>query len=114
MALSYDGRYLAAHSSNRRFVTVWDTSTGAELTEIKQDAQYPSVEHIAFSPNGKWFAVVWGGEIVLFETATWKRTSSFSREFHTIVEGELTFSPDSKELAIAGGTVSLIEYQQGS
>jgi WD40 repeat protein len=113
MALSYDGRYFAAHSSNRRFVTVWDTSTGAELTEIKQDAQYPSVEHIAFSPNGKWFAVVWGGEIVLFETATWKRTSSFSREFHTIVEGELTFSPDSKELAIAGGNVSLIEVPTG-
>ncbi len=24
MALSYDGRYFAAHSSNRRFVTIWD------------------------------------------------------------------------------------------
>lgn len=113
MALSYDGRYFAAHSSNRRFVTIWDTSSGTELTEIKQDVQYPAVGHIAFSANGKWFAVQWGGEIVLFETATWKRTSSFSREFHSIVEGELTFSPDSKELAIAGGTVSLIEVPTG-
>jgi len=113
MALSHDGRYFAAHSSNRRFVTIWDTSSGTELAEIKQDVEYPSVEHIAFSPDSKWFAVVWGHEIVLFETATWKRTSSFSREFHSIVEGELTFSPDSKELAVAGGTVSLIEVPSG-
>lgn len=113
IALSYDGRYLAAHSSNRRFVTIWDTSTGAELTEIRQDVQLPSVGHIAFSPNGKWFAVQWRGEIVLFESGTWKRTSSFSRGFRSIVEGELIFSPDSKELAIAGGAVSLIEVPTG-
>lgn len=113
MALSYDGRYFAAHSSNRRFVTIWDTSSGAELTEIKQDVQYPSVGHIAFSPNGKWFALQWGGEIVLFETATWKRTSSFSQEIRSTMDGELIFSPDSKELAIAGGTVSLIDVPTG-
>ena len=113
MALSYDGRYFAAHSSNRRFVTIWDTSTGAELTQIKQDVQYPSVGHIAFSPNSKWFAVQWNGEIVLFETATWKRTGSFPKGIPSIVEGELTFSTDSTELAIAGGTVSVIDVPTG-
>jgi len=113
IALSHDGRYLAAHSSNRRFVTIWDTSTGAEVTEIKQDVEYPSVGHIAFSPDGKWFAAQQGRDIVFFETANWKRAGSFSRDFVSIVEGELTFSPDSKELAVAGGTVNAIEVPTG-
>jgi WD40 repeat protein len=113
IALSPDGRYLAAHSSNRRFVTIWDTSTGAEVTEIKQDVEYPSVGHIAFSPDGKWFAAQQGRDIVFFETANWKRAGSFSRDFVSIVEGELTFSPNSKELAVAGGTVNVIEVPTG-
>jgi WD40 repeat protein len=109
MVLSPDGRYLAAHSSNRRFVTVWDTASGAELTEIKQNVEYPAVGQLAFSPDGKWLAVQYSGEIALFETAAWKRVSSFPDNSGSGPSSELVFTPDSRELAIASATVNLID-----
>jgi WD40 repeat protein len=112
MAFSPDGRYFAAHSSNRRFVTVWNTASGVEVTEIKQDVQYPSVGRIAFSPDGRQFAVEQGSEIVLYETASWKRTGSFHPQEGNSTR-ELVFSPDSKELAINSDTVSLIDALTG-
>ncbi|HEV2115684.1 MAG TPA: WD40 repeat domain-containing protein [Terriglobales bacterium] len=113
MALSPDGRYLAAHSSDRRFVTVWDTASGAELTEIKQNVQYPAVGLLAFSPDGKWLAVQYSGEIALFETATWKRVSSFPDNSRSGPSSGLAFTPDSRELATASETVSVIDVATG-
>jgi WD40 repeat protein len=111
MVLSPDGRYLAAHSSNRRFVTVWDTASGSEVTEIKQEVRNPSVGHISFSPDGKWLAVQYSKEAVLFETATWKRTSSLPLDLGSVFSGELVFSPDSRALAVAGHAISLINVE---
>ncbi|HKW27464.1 MAG TPA: WD40 repeat domain-containing protein [Terriglobales bacterium] len=113
MVLSPDGRYLAAHSSNRRFVTVWDTASGAELTEIRQNVQYPSVGQLAFSPDGRWLAVQYSGEIALFETATWKRVSSSPYNSGFGSSGDLVFTPDSRVLAIASETVSVVDVATG-
>jgi WD40 repeat protein len=113
MVLSSDGRYLAAHSSDRRFVTVWDTASGAELTEIKQNVQYPSVGQLAFSPDGRWLAVQYSSEIALFETATWKRVSSFLDNSGSGPFSELAFTPDSRALAVASATVNLIDIATG-
>lgn len=113
MVLSPDGRYLAAHSSDRRFVTVWDTTSGAELTEIKQNVQYPSVGQLAFSPDGRWLAVQYSGEIALFETATWKRVSSLPDNSGSGPSGDLVFTPDSRALAVASATVNLIDIATG-
>ncbi len=113
MVLSPDGRYLAAHSSDRRFVTVWDTASGAEVTEIKQKVQYPSVGQLTFSPDGKWLAVQYSGEIALFETPTWKRVSSFPDNSGSGPFSELAFTPDSRALAITSGTVNLVDVATG-
>jgi WD40 repeat protein len=113
MVLSPDGRYLAAHSSNRRFVTVWDAASGAELTEIKQDVQYPSVGQLAFSPDGRWLAVRYSGEIALFDSTTWKKTTSFASGEGEGDDGELVFSPDGRELAVAGHAVRVIDAATG-
>jgi WD40 repeat protein len=116
MALSPDARYLAVHSSNRRFVTVWDTTSGKELTEItRQNTNYASgVGHMAFSPNGKWLAVQYDhDEVDLFSTATWKPTVSVKMEFRSLLHGQLAFSPDSKVLAIAGQSVRFINVDSG-
>ena len=113
MVLSPDGRYLAAHSSDRRFVTVWDTASGAELTEIKQNIQYPSVGQLAFSPDGKWLAVQYSGEIALFDTATWKRVSSFPDNSGSGPSSELVFTPNSRALAITSGAVNLVDVATG-
>jgi len=115
MALSPDGRYLAAHASNRRFVTVWDAASGKEVTEINhQDAKYaPGVGHMSFSPDGKWLAVQYGHEVDLFATTTWKPTISAKMEFRSLLHGQLAFSPDSKMLAIAGQSVRLINVDSG-
>ena len=113
MVLSPDGRYLAAHSSDRRFVTVWHTASGAELTEIKQNVQYPTVGQLAFSPDGKWLAVQYSGEIALFDTATWKRASSFPDNSGSGPFSELVFTPNSRALAITSGAVNLVDVATG-
>ncbi|HKT69505.1 MAG TPA: WD40 repeat domain-containing protein, partial [Terriglobales bacterium] len=113
MVLSPDGRYLAAHSSDRRFVTVWDTASGAELTEIKQNVQYPSVGQLAFSPEGKWLAVRYSGEIALFDTTGWKQADSFATGDGEGDYGELVFSPDGRELAVAGQAVRILDAATG-
>jgi len=113
MVLSPDGRYLAAHSSDRRFVTVWDTASGAELTEIKQNVQYPSVGQLAFSPDGRWLAVRYSGEIALFDTTAWKKTNSFATSDGEGDYGELVFSPDGRELAVAGHAVRVVDAATG-
>jgi WD40 repeat protein len=113
MVLSPDGRYLAAHSSDRRFVTVWDTASGAELTEIKQNVQYPSVGQLAFSPDGRWLAVRYTAETALFDTRAWKRVISFATGGGEGDNDELVFSSDSRELAIGGDSVRIFDVDTG-
>jgi len=114
MALSPDGKYFAAHSGNRQFVTIWDTSSGKIVTEINHASPVGSwLSFTLFSPDGKWLAVQYGSQVVLYDTATWQPSISLTETLRSTEYGQLAFSPDSKLLAIAGESVSLMDVETG-
>ncbi len=114
MAFSPDARFFAAHSGNRQYVTVWETSSGREVAELKQDVQYPWVDQITFSPDDKWLAVEFPSEIALYETKGWTRPKSLPLEQTLSNRTEIVFSPDSALLAEVAGSVKLVDIQSGS
>jgi WD40 repeat protein len=57
LALSPDGKRLAASALARQYVAVWDTETGKQVARLDHD--FP-VESVAFTPDGK-SVVTFGG-----------------------------------------------------
>ena len=69
VALSLDGRLVAAIDAAGSMAHVWDAITGAPLAELRNDPmEFPG---LAFSADGHWLATT-GGEVVrVFDTHTW-------------------------------------------
>lgn len=69
LALSPSGHAIAAIDNLGKVAHVWDTATGAMLAELVNDgSEFPS---IAFSSDGRWLATSGGGDVRVFNTATW-------------------------------------------
>ncbi|MCW3099736.1 MAG: smc 3 [Chthonomonadaceae bacterium] len=99
-ALAYapDGKRLAA--GGYRCVRLLDPMTGAVMQTIPGPAD--QVQALAWSSDGKLLAAGGGvpgkaGEIVLFDTATWKPLRSLTE--HTEVVYAVAFRPNTHELA---------------
>jgi len=69
VAISPDGKLVAAIELAGVVAHVWDASTGAPLAELRNDASgFPS---LAFSSDGQWLATNGGDDVRVFDTRTW-------------------------------------------
>jgi WD40 repeat protein len=108
LALSPDGKTLAAvfDKGERQLVEFWDLATEkrrATLAHPGTDVPVP----VAFAPDGKTVATGAGdGTIRVWDAATGGRRTTLGK--HTLPVVALTFSPDGKALASAGGIPNVV------
>jgi WD40 repeat protein len=70
VALSPDGRLVAAIDDRGDATRVWDAATGATVAEARNDGQgFPA---LAFSADGHWLAATGGGDVRVLDARTWR------------------------------------------
>src|SRR5262249_10999538 len=96
---SPDGKMLAS-SGNGDAVRLWDATNWKELRTI--GGPQPSVESLAFCPNGKCLASADSVHrtVILWEVASGKEVRRFGEQKHPI--RKVLFSPDGKNLLASG------------
>ncbi|TMQ09175.1 MAG: hypothetical protein E6J91_31065, partial [Deltaproteobacteria bacterium] len=70
VALSSDGKLVAAIDAKGDVAHVWDAITGALVAEIRNDGLESS--GLAFSPDGRWLATTGGSDVHVLDTRTWR------------------------------------------
>jgi WD40 repeat protein len=70
---------------------------------------------IAWSPDGKWFAIGAGMGVDLYETKTWKQERFFELDINGLAQAAVAFSPDSQLVAATSrsGAVRLWDISSG-
>jgi RNA polymerase sigma factor (sigma-70 family) len=99
LAFSPDGRFLASIVGDRRSAQVWDLTTGAVLLKVLAGNTCNTVVG-AFSPDGRTFAFGDGGQIRMWDTATWKEGIGIPVVAPSGLE-RLEYSPDGRTIGIA-------------
>lgn len=99
LAFSPDGRFLAAIAPSDRRAQVFDVETGAQLLKVKAGNACNTVAGV-FSPNGRDFAFGDGGQIRIWDTATWKEGIGIQVVAPSGLE-HLEYSPDGRMIASA-------------
>jgi WD40 repeat protein len=110
--LSANGRWCAAANTEAgapptSVVYVAEVGTGKVLSTLPA----PGVTAVAFSPNDRWLAVGGYTQYWLLDTRSWQCFAPIQRDLSSDLPASLTFSPDSRTLAIAWSAraVRLIE-----
>jgi eukaryotic-like serine/threonine-protein kinase len=95
VAFSPDGHMLAAVNFRNGEVMIWDIANGTKVAQIKtRSAPVPyAVDAIAWSPNGRRFAISSSHRTLLVETVHWQTVSTLPASC------AVAFSPDSRLLA---------------
>ena len=71
LAISPDNTTIAAIDFVGEVAHVWNTTTGAAVAELRNDAN--GVPSLAFSADGRWLATSGGDDVRVFDAATWKQ-----------------------------------------
>jgi WD40 repeat protein/serine/threonine protein kinase len=110
LALSPDGRHVAALDVDGRVAHVWDAITGELRAELLADAS--GAPALAFSADGRWMAITGGQDVGVFEAAgTWRQIMT--------VRGSrvrrLAFDPEGAHLVTGGasGEVAMWNVPRG-
>jgi WD40 repeat protein len=121
MAFAPDGRWLAVALGSQ--ARVFDTTSGRQVfaTPALLDPKCVNPECVAFSPDGRYFAVGWyrthglsggafdsGSAISVWEVGTWASLPAFGGS--PFVPTGLAFAPDGTRLAVARGDSHAIGY----
>jgi WD40 repeat protein/serine/threonine protein kinase len=100
LAVSRDGRYLAAAAAPSR-ILVWDLAGEAPPRVYADDEIRP--QHLRFAPDGATLlAVAEGRQVVARDLATGRRQPLCSLNAGCLGSFDLTFSPDGRRLALHG------------
>ena len=107
MIFSPDNRFVAEHISQpppdnfgdgSLYVLVWEVATGRTVGEV--DLALTDADCMAFSEDGKWFAVGSNGHVRLFDTGTGEAKEPIAAHNGRI--NSVAFSPDGKHVVSAG------------
>jgi serine/threonine protein kinase len=71
LAVSPDGKFVAAIDVKGDFAHVWDLGTGAPMAEIRNDGLASAA--LAFSADGRWLATTGGNDVHVADTHTWRQ-----------------------------------------
>ncbi|TMQ34538.1 MAG: tetratricopeptide repeat protein [Planctomycetota bacterium] len=93
VAISPDGKWIAAGSWRRRGIQIWNAQSGATFPPLTGSA------YAAFSPDGQWLVTDAEQEYRFFQVGSWQTARSIPRQPEG-TRGPLTFSPDGKLLAV--------------
>ncbi|MEO7729902.1 MAG: protein kinase, partial [Kofleriaceae bacterium] len=72
LAVSPDGRLVAAADSAGSSVRIWDATSGASVAELHEGPTSLAFPRLAFSADG-WLATSGGGEARIFDVRTWRQ-----------------------------------------
>jgi WD40 repeat protein len=115
LAFSPDGAFLVSSGQDRQ-ITLWDAIEGKRVRSLGRPGLNP-VQLVAFSPRGDQIAVgeICGNpqEVILIDPLTGDPRSRL--DGHSMGVNALTFSPDGKMLATAGGdrTIKFWDLKDG-
>ncbi|BCM91212.1 hypothetical protein IAD21_03076 [Abditibacteriota bacterium] len=84
---------LAKHRNGVGFFRFWDVKTGKLKHTI-----YTGLTLLAFSPNGRYYAMDTNGGIDLYDTKSWRRLKTFNWDYPLGIATEIHFSPDSQQV----------------
>jgi WD40 repeat protein len=103
-----DGKVVAAIDATGAVVHVWDTSTGALLAELRNDAL--DMYSLAFSADGRWLATSGGKNVRVFDVRTWAQVLTLPGQ------RRLSWDPTGPRLLTgsAEGDVSIWAISSGS
>ncbi|HEX2687795.1 MAG TPA: WD40 repeat domain-containing protein [Kofleriaceae bacterium] len=110
VALSPDGKRIAAIDIAGAVTNAWDATSGAMLAELRNDAWgSPS---IAFSATGAWLATSGGNDVRVFDASTWQKALTIAGPHIRT----LSFEPTGARLATgsADGDASIWEVPSGT
>ncbi len=112
LAVSPNGKWVAAGTWLGKGVVVWDAPSGERATELLPNAPKTRA---AFSPDGRWLVASAVDRVEIFEVGTWRRHRRIGREPQNMVI-HLAFSRDSRLLAATSTRreVTLYETTQWS
>ena len=102
VALSPDGRWVAAVSSQPRLLTVWNAADGTQVSEFS--CKEP-VTGIAFSSDNRFLAANGSKGRFLWRVADWKQVSQAMSDDR--YPGDVCFSPDGRLIAMPHDRYSL-------
>jgi WD40 repeat protein len=115
VAISPDGRWIAAGSLLGPGIKVWDRATGRLLARLADSAAETANANVAFSPDVLWLVTGSQDEYRFWRAGSWRLEWTIRRDRLEEMPGPIAFSSDDRFLAIAPSPwrVQLIETFTG-
>jgi WD40 repeat protein len=115
VAVSPDGRWLAASASSDCGIKVWELATGQWVKDLTGSRPQPTRASVLFSPDGKWLVAGGQDEYRFWRAGSWEPGLVISRSHLENRYGRMAFTRDGKVLAIAWlrNLVRLIDMSDG-